>query len=783
MHSAGSPYEKAGASNKIGCAETAAMTQVDRRGDQSSLPPRGSDLRDRMRLYIWTLATLLILVIGGANNTYPIPRGVAEIIAALLLGATIASRRSRLGALQRGDWLVAAMIALPLIQFIPLPPALWTALPGRELVVQMDRSVFGQLPWRPITLDIERSLSSLYFLIPGVAFYLAIRTGDRARVQAILLGVTAALAVGGLMAALQIAGQRWAYPFAQGRADNAFAIGFFTNHNHQATFLLIGLMAFGGWLALSGPAANNRLGNGRGHGLSHGRGRDLSTAFAAWDSLGTRDMVLGTIGILATLMVLLTGSRAGLLLMAIGLPAAICAWLAPLLAGSRKLLWPTLGLLALAASMFLALPFLSDGQLAVTGDRSALAADRRFDIWPQAAATAWHMMPTGSGFGTFRSAYEMFEPLDMVGMLYVNHAHSDFLELAIEGGVPAIALIAAFLAIWLSSSWHAWVNSRGREAALVRLASVMVLMVLLHSLVDYPARTITILSVAAMAFAILTRHSAHTPLAPCTQRVVWLKGGLQRARFGPDAGKGMGKLFTLKRKLLRAGVFALPFAFSVCLTGCGGTPQIQTGMITPVAPVGATAGAFRSPSLADETYALRAKDVLSVAVLGEPELSLGRIRVGEDGSFMMPIIGPVQASGRTVDEVTNDIRSRLASNYLRNPFVTVNVLELNSHFVTVEGAVDRPGVFPYQPGTTLLGAIAMGLGPTPVARLNQVVIFRQVDGQPSAARFDLNAVRSGAMIDPLLEPEDRITIGASGASQAFRDLLTALPAFAIFTRF
>jgi len=235
----------------------------------------------------------------------------------------------------------------------------------------------------------------------------------------------------------------------------------------------------------------------------------------------------------------------------------------------------------------------------------------------------------------------------------------------------------------------------------------------------------------------------------------------------------------LKRNFTRIGALLLASS----LAACGGTPPVQTGVLSPVQPSGVAAGVFRSPTLADENYVLRAKDVVSVSVLGEDELNIARVRVGEDGAFMMPIVGRVQASGRTVNEVTNDIRSQLAARYLRNPFVTVNLLELNSHFVTVEGAVEQPGVFTFEPGTTLLGAVAMGRGPNSVARLDQVVVFREIGGQQSAARFDLNAVRTGAMIDPLLQPEDRIMIGTSGASQAWQDLLKALPAFAIFTRF
>lgn len=228
---------------------------------------------------------------------------------------------------------------------------------------------------------------------------------------------------------------------------------------------------------------------------------------------------------------------------------------------------------------------------------------------------------------------------------------------------------------------------------------------------------------------------------------------------------------------------AVPLGTVLALAACTGTPPVESGPVASVQPAGIGAYNFAAPTRVDATYTINAKDVIAIDVLGEPQLSLDKIRVGEDGAFMMPIVGRVQASGRTVSEVANDIRSSLASRYLRNPMVTVNLVELNSHFMTVEGAVQQPGVFAFEPGTTLLGAVAMAKGPTDVAKRDQVVIFREMGGQLAAARFDLDLVRSGQMIDPVLEPEDRIMIGQDGATKAWRDLLDVLPAFAIFSVF
>ncbi len=145
--------------------------------------------------------------------------------------------------------------------------------------------------------------------------------------------------------------------------------------------------------------------------------------------------------------------------------------------------------------------------------------------------------------------------------------------------------------------------------------------------------------------------------------------------------------------------------------------------------------------------------------------------------------GTVSDDGKYIFRTgTQTITQRLAARYIRNPMVSVNVVSTVSNIVTVEGAVEQPGVFNFQTNTTLLGAMALAHGPKRVARLDQVVIFREVNGQPLAARFDLNLVRAGQMIDPVLAPNDRIVLGVSGSSQAWQDLLQALPVFALFTR-
>lgn len=181
---------------------------------------------------------------------------------------------------------------------------------------------------------------------------------------------------------------------------------------------------------------------------------------------------------------------------------------------------------------------------------------------------------------------------------------------------------------------------------------------------------------------------------------------------------------------------------------------------------------------------VRPFDTLSVGVLREPDLTQDAVIVGADGSFMMPLIGQVQASGRTPEQIAGDIRDRLAARYLVNPNVAVNIAERGSHIVTLDGAVDDPGVYQFVPGTTLMGAIALANGTQAnVAKLNEIAVFRTIDGQPHVAVFDLKEIRAGHAADPLIEPGDRVVVGFSQMGEGLENFLRTVPLIGVFSRF
>lgn len=183
-------------------------------------------------------------------------------------------------------------------------------------------------------------------------------------------------------------------------------------------------------------------------------------------------------------------------------------------------------------------------------------------------------------------------------------------------------------------------------------------------------------------------------------------------------------------------------------------------------------------------YRIGPLDVLAINVFQEPELTFEKIEVDAGGNLDFPLIGSVQAAGKTASQLSSDIAERLNSRYLRDAQVTVRVSSSVSQNITVEGNVVEPGVYEIPGGsTTLLQAIARAKSPTRTAKTNEIAVFRMVEGQRMGAVFDLNDIRQGRAPDPELRGGDVVVVGFSALKGAFRDFLTAAPLLNIFTRY
>jgi O-antigen ligase len=377
--------------------------------------------------------------------------------------------------------LFAATIA---IQLIPLPPAVWTNLPGRA---ELARAAVGAgllLSWRPISLTPDLTLNSLLSLVPPLAALIAVaglKSGEhRTVVHVLLLGVISSTVLG--IAQLAGGDGGGAYLYAVRRPDPAS--GLFANRNHNAAFLAIGLLCLGHW-------------------ASEGARRRLVP--------GGRLMVAAGVGLLLILMIVATGSRSGTV---IALPALLAAFLI-----AFPKVTPHSPRTRIALVLVPALVLGGAIMVAIAAGRGASLdriagfdadSENRLRNFPVLVDMLRSFLPVGIGFGAFDPAFRWFEPDRLLHPQVFNHAHNDWLELLLTGGIPSALVLLAFLAWAGRAIWRIGRDRDGHGAFAVTGAGV-VLILGAASVSDYPLRTPILAVVFAIACAWISMSATEQP--------------------------------------------------------------------------------------------------------------------------------------------------------------------------------------------------------------------------------------------------------------------------------
>ena len=428
----------------------------------------------------WPLAALLLvaaLVLGGGQGT--LGDSVCQGLALALLACTLWRHGHEAHArLPRLAWLAALPLALPLLQLLPVPDALWQSAPAREALASQLASVGVEPPSRA-SLDPTGTERSLLWMLPAVALFLAglqLRAVQRYRLVALFVAVAL---MGLLLGISQLAGGV-ASPLRFYEISNyANAVGFFANSNHHASLMAMALP-----LVLVGTAAW----------VQH-RGTDGSAPAAMlWWLLG------GGVVVALMLGIALARSRAGMGLGVLGLLLSVPAVLA--LRRDRGTVRVLLAGAAVAAALIVQFALFGIVQRIEQG----VGDDARREYAALTVELAGEYAPLGSGLGSFRRAFEGFDREAPVDGVYVNHAHNDPAELWLEAGWALPLVVLPLLAAFAVAGWRAWRGVPGLSAAqlgLRRAAWIALLLVLLHSLVDYPLRTTAHLAVFGMLAALL----------------------------------------------------------------------------------------------------------------------------------------------------------------------------------------------------------------------------------------------------------------------------------------
>jgi hypothetical protein len=423
------------------------------------------------------LACLLLLVaglVGGGQGG--LGDLVAQEIAIVMLG-WLAFEWLRGSLRWQGRWWVPCLpllaLALPLFQLLPLPDALWSLGAERSrLLLQLQAA--GAVEHGRVSLDPAATESALWSLLPATAMFVsALFVPPRARKVLLLMLLAIALA-NIAMGMAQLAGGTES-PLRLYRPTNSDqAVGFFANRNHMASLLVMCLPIALVW---TGSAMVDRLG-----------GRGISPFL----------VVLGAGVVIALIVgIALTGSRAGFLLgffAVLGsLPLALARGRHR---GGSRILIAALGIavmLVVQMSLLGALrrvdgPAHEDGRLQYT-EHTLRAAKGYF--------------PLGSGLGTFRRAYQPFEA-DNPSRYIVNHAHDDYAELLLEGGLLALVLIAIGLVLWVRQGLRLFRGGIQRAQFGETFGAISVTswlagsVAVVHSALDFPLRTTAAMTVFAL---------------------------------------------------------------------------------------------------------------------------------------------------------------------------------------------------------------------------------------------------------------------------------------------
>lgn len=471
------------------------------------LPERRGEFSLRARWAVLIGFALLVMLMGGGSRSdvasMPPLRALAVIFAflAIIMAPVGTIRQIRVPLL-----LVGALALWMVVQLIPMPTYIWSALPERDLIYSIDTLLGYPDRWRPLSMTPSLTLNSLMSLTVPIAVLLmvaGIPNGERDRLWW-LLWVFALMSSG--LALLQfIAGPRSAF-YLYRITNEGSLVGLFANRNHHAFLLSFGILA-SSWLIVKEMTRKIR--------------RPVTIS------------ALSGSAILFFALILVTGSRLGLIcgFLAVVMGYAAIRW------GYRHRYRPVNQVSSARASQSAAItraalnivPVLvvaiTGALIYMSGRASSVSrllegGDNVSEVRLAALGTVTEQLReqwlVGSGFGSFAKLFQKVEPDELLQPSYFNHAHNDWLQFPLEGGLPATLIALAAIA-WLMASLFSLARRRsGGDGPVLIEAFILansLAFLAIGSLVDYPLRQPSIMMLCMFLVAILVKSLAESPRA------------------------------------------------------------------------------------------------------------------------------------------------------------------------------------------------------------------------------------------------------------------------------
>jgi O-antigen ligase len=376
-------------------------------------------------------------------------------------------------------YLLVAAMTITASQLLPLPAPVWTSLAGRAAFAQVYAEFGLPAGWHPLSLYPAYSWNSLFAMfVPFAGILLLAQVDGQSRSSTLLLFI--GLVVGSAtLGILQLLGSSNNVFYLYRVTNPGDPVGLFANRNHQAVFLACAFPLMAAYVALPRPR------------------NDKGSALRTMMCVGAAIFILASI--------VATGSRSGTLVAVV----AIIASFALIPASQWQMV--TVGRKWYLSSRSITIAGVAIVSLVLLAFSARLTSLQRFiDLGGQDqvrlaalktnAAIARDFFPWGAGMGTFPEIFGIYEPADFLDPQYLNHAHNDWIEIVIEGGLPAVILLVAatILIVWRAGPVLSRSLDGSHSGILARLGLVLLILLAIASVSDYPLRTPT-MSVLLMA--------------------------------------------------------------------------------------------------------------------------------------------------------------------------------------------------------------------------------------------------------------------------------------------
>lgn len=431
---------------------------------------RSRESRADRALFVIVLVDVCLLAFAGGPPPNEIAIAMFVLVAVALTGLLALTPLAR----EHGPslWLrglLIAIVALPTLQLVPLPPVLWHSLPGGDLRKDVLTLVGAAQSWQPLSLVPLETGGAVLLAYSFVALLAAMIALSRRRFEQLLMIIELVVLVNITIGIIQVASG--GSPHLVTKADHGALLGFFANKNHAGVTLAAGLALFAYIVEIVPVLRAHR---------------------AIW---------LAAALLSAFICVVPTNSRAGLLLT---LGSGLWIALRFIVTGKRR----TRIAVGLSGVVLAALLSLSPVFDRVYHRFDAVGQDPRWRYVQQSMPLLENYGLLGVGGGGFYRVFIVNEQLDWVKPTFVNEAHNEYLQTAIEYGVPGILLIFAAIATLIYSGWSRWWQTVPGSAARRQLevGGVIVLLFLLHSVADYPLRRPACWALFAAGCAMIVRN-------------------------------------------------------------------------------------------------------------------------------------------------------------------------------------------------------------------------------------------------------------------------------------